>query len=104
MANVVVEDNMECEYEFDIGADYHNPEGDTQTVYEAVHDVEVAHNVDPLGSGEGIHADREGDDGIVESDYDQEDEDIAMDTCVDTTSNWENFQPPEIPRNEDEDE
>ncbi|KAL5546151.1 hypothetical protein UlMin_005838 [Ulmus minor] len=77
---------------------------DTQTVYEVVDDVEVAYDMDLLSSGEGIHVDREGDDGIVESDYDQEDEDIAMDTCVDPTSNWENFQPPEIPRNEDEGE
>ncbi|KAL5549616.1 hypothetical protein UlMin_004847 [Ulmus minor] len=37
---------------------------------------------------------------IVDSEYEQDPEDIAADTCVDPTTNWDSLKVPEIPRAE----
>ncbi|KAI9178159.1 hypothetical protein LWI28_023403 [Acer negundo] len=39
-------------------------------------------------------------DKLVEIDYEQEEEDIAVDTCVDPTGDWDSLRNPEIPREE----
>ncbi|KAI9184814.1 hypothetical protein LWI28_001321 [Acer negundo] len=39
-------------------------------------------------------------DELVETDYEQEEEDIAVDTCVDPTRDWDSLRNPEIPREE----
>ncbi|KAK0580005.1 hypothetical protein LWI29_034931 [Acer saccharum] len=44
-------------------------------------------------------ADEENDE-LVETDYEQEEEDIAADTCVDPTRDWDSLRNPEIPREE----
>ena len=50
------------------------------------------------GASEG--RDVAGETEIVESDYEQEVEDIATNTMVDLTASWPGFHPPNIPRDE----
>ena len=77
--------------------DDHNSKGDTQTIYEAIDDVQ---GISSAGKGEGIAANGEEDDQIVETDYEQGEEDIGRDSCVDLTSNQDDFQLPKMPRDE----
>ncbi|KAI9160190.1 hypothetical protein LWI28_005926 [Acer negundo] len=39
-------------------------------------------------------------DELVETDYEQEEEDISIDTCVDPTGDWDSLRNPEIPHEE----